>query len=255
MYLDDRGVLYLGTTERYGDFLASTLSQDIQPIVDNSKGLVINALSVRSKNQYRLFLSSGAGIIMTFDGSGDNMKLVGSTTFEYLDASDAAIQAICVGRGEDSAGDEIMFMGSSDGFVYKIDSGNSINGVEMDHSLTIAYTNLNSPAYNKQFYKFLFELDAARNTVINFRPLYDYGLAEIPTGIQESQTITGGGGYWDEDNWDQFVWAAEDFSLMEANVDGVARNIGIEIQASTKYTDQHTLHAGIIHYAFRRLVR
>jgi hypothetical protein len=250
-YLDDRGFVTLRAVQAYGDFNTATYSQVIEPLVTSKKTDVISSIIVKKKTQMRTFFSDGTGIIATFR----DRKLSGFTALSYKNASGTAIPVNCTANGEDANGKEILFFGSTDGFVYQMDSGTSFDGSPVEASFVLVYNNLGSPSYDKQFKKVVLEVDGAAGTTISYNAAYDYASGRSPVGITLQDVLTSGGSFWDISNWNQFTWAQDDVTQLEGNIDGVARNIALQISSSSTYREPHTLYAVTYHYIFRRLVR
>lgn len=251
-YLDDRGITQLSSTDRFGDFLAATLSQLIEPLINQKKPLVIASIINKTKNQYRLFFSDGTGIDMTLNGA----KLTGFTTRAYSNPDDGSVLPInVVVNGEDPAGAEVLFFGSDTGYLYQMDKGVSMDGAAIDASLTLAYNNIKSPSYNKQYKKLTLEVDGSVGTTISYNPLFDYSSGQSPLDITQQQSFDAAGGIWDISVWDAFTWAGEDVSQVEGNISGIGRNIALQIFSSSNSANPHTLYGITYHYKYRRLVR
>ena len=250
-YLDDRGFMSIAAVQAFGDFITATYSQVIEPIIKLKKTLAISSVIVKGKSQLRTFFSDGSGIIATFD---DN-KLAGFTTFAYLNSAGTAIPARCTSNGEASDGTEIMFFGSDDGFVYQIDKGTSFNGSPVAATFALVYNNLGSPAYNKQFKKVVIDADGATGTVLEYNAVYDYSSGKSPTGITLTETLAAAGSLWNQANWNQFSWASDDVTLIEGNLEGVGRNVALQVSSTSTYIEPHTLLGITYHYIKRKLVR
>lgn len=250
-FLDDRGFTKLTAVQAYGDFDSATYSQLIEPLIQAKKELVVSSIIVKSKNQLRTFFSDGTGIIATFN---DN-KLAGFTTSRYLNAAGSTVQAFCTANGEDDNGSEIMFFGSDDGYLYQMDRGTSFDGGPVDATFVLVYNNLGSPSYDKQFKKVTIEADGSTGTVIKYNVLLDYSSGRSPAGITLQETLAAGGSYWNDAIWNAFNWAADDVTQIEGNIDGVGRNISLQISSSGTYVEPHTLYGVTYHYIKRKLVR
>jgi len=141
IYLDDRGITNLAAVNAYGDFAVSTLSKKIKPIIDDQKGSSLSSLRVRKKGQYRLFFTDGSGVYGTFTGN----RLAG---FIRVDLG-KPVYTVC--SAEDASGDEIMFFGSDDGYVYQMDKGTSFDGTAIEGILRLSYYHFDTPTRNKRF--------------------------------------------------------------------------------------------------------
>jgi len=245
MYLDDRGITSLATVQAYGDFQHSTLSQLIQPLIDDKKGLVTASVRVKSKNQYRIFFSDNSGIIITFAG----MKVAGFTRVDY------GIHVACCCSGEDSNGNEVMFFGSDDGYVYQMDSGTSLDGSEVEAFLRLAYYHYDSPTMFKQFRRLQLELIASSNITLNVAVDFGYGDTTIPSEDETALSIDGGGGFWNIANWNEFNWSSQITPIGEVPLHGIGTNMGIFIYSNATYEEPHTLQGATVHYSPRRIRR
>jgi hypothetical protein len=250
-YLDDRGFMSLTAVQAFGDFVSSTYSQVIEPLVKKKKELLVSSIIVRRKTQLRHFFSDGTGISATFNGK----KLSGFNTITYQDALGAPIPVLCTANGERSNGVEILFFGSDNGMVYQMDKGNSIDGDSLNATLALAYNNLGSPSYDKQFKKVLMEAEGIAGTELFYNVLLDYNSGRAKTSITLSRELTASGGYWDGGIWNNFFWGSEDISLIEGSIDGIGRNIALQISSTSVYTDRHLLFSVLYHYITRKTVR
>jgi hypothetical protein len=250
-YLDDRGFMSLEAVQEYGDFADSAYSQIIEPLVTAKKTGAVSSIIVKNKHQLRTFFSDGTGIIATFD----NKALAGFTTVVFQNDSGTSIPVLCTSNGEDSDGAEILFFGSSDGYLYQMDSGTSFDGSAVDATLVLSYANQGLPAWDKNYKKVTIEADGATGTTVLYSANYDYASGREPLGITQSRVIEAGGSYWDTAVWDEFAWASEDITQIEGGLDGSARSISLQISTSSTYTVPHTLYAVTFHYIRRKLVR
>jgi len=244
-YLDDRGVTSLVAVQAFGDFRSSVISHNVERLLESKRELAIASMAWHQKDQYRLFFSDNTGLFFTFNGR----KLFGITKIKYANS------ITCLHHGQDSDGSEYAIFGSSDGYVYKFEEGNSFDDDEVIATLSTAYNHMKRPAYDKRFRKITIEAEASSSTVIFFQPQFNYGSGLISPEPPQSETVEQGGGYWDADNWNEFSWASDTVTLLEGNITGVGRNMSVAISSTAKYDDPHTLYGMIINYSPRRLLR
>jgi hypothetical protein len=250
-YLDDRGFMNLSAVQEFGDFSTATYSQVIEPIVTQKKELAVSSIIVKKKSQVRTFFSDGSAVIATFNGK----KLSGFTTTNYVGSDGNSVPVRCTANGEDASGSEILFFGSDNGFVYQMDKGTSFDGGAVSATFVLAYNHLGSPSYDKQFKKVVIEADGSTGTQINYNVLLDYSSGRAPAGITLTEVLASGGSFWNNANWNAFNWASEDVTRIEGGIDGVGRNIGLQIASSSIYTEPHTLYGITYNYILRKLVR
>lgn len=243
VYLDDKGLTTLSATDAYGDFASNVISRDIQPFIDSMRGYESASIRVRAKNQYRLFYSDGQAVTMTMDGS----KVVGFTRLLFDDP------VVCCCSVENTAGDEELFFGSSDGFVYQMDSGTSLDGGAIEDIIQTHYNHIKSPSVKKRFRKAVVELDAPNNITINVS--LDYGDSDGQTAPNVDVDIDEAGGHWGVDSWDSFVWDGPFVSTGEARFDGSGTSISMTFYHTGIYDQPHTIQGVVIHYDPRGLRR
>lgn len=241
-YLDDRGVTDMQAVQSYGDFKNNTYSRLIAPLLREVKSTVVGSLRVREKNQYRLFFANNTVITFTFEGN----KLAGITTGEY----DHLFSCGC--GVENSSGDEELFFGSDDGYVYHLDKGTSFNGGAVEHYIRPAFNHLGSPEYYKQFFKAVLEITASSAVDLYFTPDFDYSEND---DITQSMAVAVSGGYWGIGVWGTFIWGGQAVDNPEIYFDGQGQNLGCLIYGNSVYDQPHTLHGINLHYQVRGLAR
>ena len=245
MFLDDRGVTTISAVNAYGDFAMNSISKKIRPIIESKKGLSISSVRVRSKGQYRLFFNDGTGVYATFSGN----KIAGYIRVDL----GKVVYAVC--SSEDSSGDEILFFGSDDGYVYQMDKGTSFDGSAVEAMLRFSYYHYDSPTRNKRFRKIQFEMSGDSTISLQFQPDYSFSDPDVPAGRTRNLNIEGSGGYWNIDNWDTFNWSGQIVSTAEENLDGVGTNMGMLILSEATYEQPHILQGVTVHYSPRRIRR
>ena len=250
-YLDDRGMTTLEAVQAYGDFLGSTFSQKIQPLIDTKlkAGTTVTAsVRVRSKDQYRIFFSDGTGIRAKMRGVSPNAT-VEFTRVNY----GITIKSAC--SVEDTAGLEVLLCAGTDGYVYQMDSGTSFDGTAIEAYLRLPFGHFGSPQQIKAFFKAVLEMSAPGAVSLEFTVEYDYGNSDNPRGITLTLDVDAGGGYWGLSTWSAFVWGAQAVGTAEGYLDGSGTNIGMFIRSSSIYESPHTINGVNLHYAMRGRAR
>ena len=67
--------------------------------------------------------------------------------------------------------------------------------------------------------------------------------------------IFGGGGFWDDANWDEFLWDGEVVTSARASLAGTGENIGFLIFNETATAKPWVMQGITLHYDMRRLQR
>jgi len=246
-YLDDRGIRSLDTTQAFGDFRLGTITNDVEPIFAAKKltnVTAVDSVRVRTKDQYRLFWSDGTGLTI----------YLGRKKPEIM-PFDIGKVVHCVCSAENSAGDEIMFFGSDDGFIYELDKGTSFDGSKVEAYIRLPFNSVGSPTLNKRFHKVTLEVDAAATTTLGLTAEFSYADPDQPPSRQQLFSVRGEGGFWNEFLWNQFFWSAPVHGRAEAYVDGEGLNIGVAAISDSTYEKPHILHGMIVNYSPRGINR
>jgi hypothetical protein len=242
---DDRGIMSLTTTLNYGNFDASALTLNIRPFVQQRRNKVTASGVNREKSQYRVFFSDGSGIYATlFNG-----KYMGSMPVEFPDAVN------CMCDGEDPDGSETAFFGSTDGRVYRLDVGTSFDGDEIGASIILTYNFAKSPRILKRWRRASLEVDGTAYAEFSFNYSLAYASTQVPQGVQESYSTNLSASFWDNVNWDNFVWDGRTLAPSEVEVVGTGENIAVQIACNSDYYSPFTINSVILHYSMRRGLR
>lgn len=247
MYLDDQGIRSLSAAQVYGDFRMGSITQLVAPLLRRKRAAniqVVASIRSRARDQYRVFFSDGSGLCIYF-----GRKAPECMPFDY------GVVVTSCWAGEDDNGNEILFIGDSDGLVYQLESGTSFDGTAVNAYIRLAFNNIGTPQQNKRFQSAALEVDAAPNTELGLTAEYSYGDPDQPAGQEQRFAVSGSGGIWDEAFWDQFYWSSPIFGLARADIDGFGRNISIAIASSEAYREPHTLTGMTLFFNYRGLAR
>ena len=247
IYMDDRGLRSLETTQAFGDFKLGTLTRLVEPVFKAKKKAGIDALAsvrVRAKDQYRLFWADGTGLTVYLGrGKPEIMEFnLGKAVH-------------CIASGEDSDGNEIIVFGSTDGYLYQLDAGTSFDGSSITAYVRLPFNHVGSPTRHKHWRQVTLEMDAAVNTSINILADFGSGDPEATTAAEESFDVTSGAGYWNLDNWNEFKWSASAAGSALLHIDGEGTNMSVSFLSDKIYEAPHTLSGITLHFSELRLQR
>lgn len=136
-YADNRGISNLETSDRFGDFAISRLSDPVRTWLRDriqqvrSLGVLdtkpIASVPVRNKSQYRLYFADGYYLTMYFRPDG-----VAETTFGHYDTEtfSTAYVPTFIDSSVLSTGRERIIMGTSDGSLWIVDGANVLQTPE-----------------------------------------------------------------------------------------------------------------------------
>lgn len=243
--LDDRGVMSLGTTLNFGNFLPASLTMNLRPFIEQRITLASASSVNREKGQYRVFFSDATAVYLT----AVNGKLLGSMPIQFAEP------VLCCVEGEDFNGRPVAFFGSNNGYVYQMDVGTSFDGEAIPASINLIYNSMKSPRILKRFRKASVELAGDYWAEIQFGYDLGYRNNQIPQGLDATYDVDMRSSYWDSMIWDNFVWDGSDITPSEIEIEGVAENIGIRISSNSDTVQPFTVNTIIVHYTLRRGIR
>ena len=243
--MDDRGVISLTATLNFGNFDSATLTNMIRPFIADHRTLVSCSSLDRSKSQYRLFFSDGAGLYITVV----NVQSVGCMPVRF------PIYANCAWEGTLSTGQLVKFMGGSDGHVHKLDSGSSFDGSNINAFITLNWDSVGNPRILKRFRKASIECSGGSYAEINFGYALGYSNAAISQPATLGYPTPFSPTYWNAFTWNNFYWGGRTLYPTECEMMGTAENCQITIGSDSAEYMAHAVNSMIIHYTPRRGLR
>ena len=243
--LDDRGIMSLGTSLNFSNFLPASLTMNLRPFLQQRLALAVGSTVNRERGQYRVFFSDGTALFMTVV----NGKLLGTMPIQFQHT------VSCVTEGEDLNGAVTSFFGSTNGYVYELDKGTSFDGEVIPANLTLVYNSIGTPRVRKRFRKASIETTGDAYAELQFSTDLGYRSAEIdqPNDANYSNDLRSA--YWDSLIWDQFVYDGSDISPTEIEVTGTAENLAIRLSSTSAIFKQFTVNSVLLHYTPRRGLR
>jgi hypothetical protein len=190
LFLGPDGVRYLGGTDAFGDFalqLASRpITEEFNPFVQNTKEY--SSVVIRKKNQYRIFRYE----------SGLDQNALGYVGMQKADqtgqgfewGSLKGINAYVASSTYVNEAEVVVFANHS-GFVYRMESGNSFDGVAIPARLYTPYISVNDPNIRKTLFKISAFYDPEGPIEGRITPRYDFN---APGRVQPKFIPFSGGG-------------------------------------------------------------
>jgi len=243
--LDDRGIMSLGTSLNFGNFVPASLSMTIPRFINTHRQLSVGSTVNRDKGQYRVFFSDGTGLYMTIL----NGRVLGTMPVEFADAINCCIDS------ESPNGGTVQFFGSTNGYVYQMDMGTSFDGTAIASNINLVYNSIKSPRILKRYRKASVELTGDSYAEIQFGYDLGYRTLALTQAADASYQNDLRSNYWDEMIWDNFVWDGADTSPSEIEVTGTAENMAIRISTVSDLFEPFTVNNIIVHYTQRRGLR
>ena len=246
-FLDDRGLTSIYTVQYFGDFQSNVTSDKIDPLIQAKKDNTTTSVKVRGKNQYRLFFDDKTGIVMTYL----NRKNVGIMPFTLKH------QISCVCSVEDVSGFEVVYGGFTDGYIRKIDSGTSFDGLSVPAFIRTAYYNYDSPGTKKRFRELNLEINADTATTLNVFPDYDYGGTYSPKSspVSNAYPVTVTADDWNENDISNSDTGVTVVASERLKINGIGTNMGVIIKNESIYDKPITLQGAVVYYTPRGVRR
>jgi hypothetical protein len=243
--LDDRGVIELSRVQAFGNFENATVSRKITPLLTRLRASIVASTVSRANNVYRLIASDGRGLSMTLQ-EGD---VIGFTEF------DIERGVSCASNQEDETGAERSYIGSTDGFVYEWDVGQSYDGDEIERWLQPVNHFLESPTTLKRFYRaFIDTVLDGRATILIYAELAS-GSAAKQTTLTQTKALTGLESAWDIGLWDEAVFDAKVSTGADIDLTGSGDSISLIFYNKSATDDPLILKDVVYHYKPRRMLR
>jgi len=208
LYLGPDGVRWLSATERIGDFglerASSKIQSRVSAIIRSNPRYASNV--IRGKNQYRLYTyipgvaaSISEGLIATkFSDQGATdiswARIIGMKVY-HADSKqfpDREVSVFC----------------SDTNYVYRMEFGNSFDGLAINAVFETPYMPINDPRVRKTVYKHTLYLKTSGSFNFQVNVRFDYnpsGSIQPPAFVLQSETGTG---VWGQSTWGQFSYSA-----------------------------------------------
>jgi hypothetical protein len=231
VFTDNRGVFDLSSAQVFGDFEDVALSAKVKPLVIKKALTLKTAVLVRELSQVRLIFGDKTAITATFSEG----KVVGWIPQTY------AHQFVCAVSGEDASGNEVIYAGGDDGFVYQLNRGPNFDGTMIESLATPPYFDYASPFTEKHFHALQVQCDAPRAFNLVLFTEFDYGSSQ--SGRYDPMVVRGSGGLWDEALWNEFFWDGAVVSTPIAELDGWGLNMSPSFYHKDDVDKSFTLQA------------
>ena len=267
--LDDLGVTSVARSDQFGDFINATVSQQIQPLIIAQRPNFNDSTIVRESNQFRMYFNDSSCIVM-YVPAGSQAESRRSLTRKQRESEfgflSYPIPVKQIYNTDDDTGKERTYFVTDDatnlGFVYEDQIGKNFDGATIESYVRTAFNQVGSPAYRKRFRRADLELNTTQQLTLQFASDLTYGSSEVSSGLTNlittdiaEITVFGGGGFWDDTNWDEFLWDGQAISTARANLSGTGENIGFLIFNDTAKAEAWTMQGITLHYDLRRLQR
>lgn len=244
-FMSDLGIVNLQTTQAFGNFTQSALSQQMNPFVLQERSRILSSCIVRGKSQYRLFFNDGFALYLSFI----NGKIIG------LMPQNLGVQVSTICSLKTNNNEELMFFGDDQGMVYQLDKGPNFDGASISAYLFLAFANFKSPRFKKRWRRAALELNGTG--YFEYLASYDLGWGSVDIGVTPGQMLGASlkPSLWDQFIWDQFFWDGRSEGPTVFPLDGSSENIGLRIVSEGDSFEPFTVASVTYHFSMRRQLR
>ena len=251
IYLDNRGVRSMSTTDQWGNWVIGTMTSDVQPWLDLQRESRATSRLVRCEFGRAISIvcgsSPGSGSSST---SGAASRKSASSTTASDENGVKIIPRVSV-SAEDSDRIERIHFGAANGFVYEAERGRSFDGRAIDAFARLPLNHTGMPTQQKRFIRADLHCSVpSGQATISLSAIYHDGL--VPEQGLADAEIFGGGGFWDESLYDEFVWNAPLNGFHSYELSGVGRNASLILLSNQAKEGAWTLNGISLHYSPRR---
>lgn len=244
VFLDARGLRTLDATPAYGDFTATTRGWAVQHWLRERSAGVRCSLLAAEKSQYRLFFA--AGVCLT-------AGLADSKRFSFLPQR-LPVAVACAWRGEID-GEEYLLVGADDGFVYRLDVGDSFDGADITAVMRLPFNHAKSPDYRKRWRAAVVEGSAAEDRQLAVGWEVAYGSADYPPVSARELALHAGGGILGDAELGAFTLGGGLNEGVPVKLTGSGTNLALIVSATRNGEAAATLTGVRLQFDVRRRQR
>lgn len=236
IYLAPDGLRLLSATDRIGDLAldiaSSTITKDSNTFIDNATSFA--SVLVRGKSQYRIFsyiaaeqASVAKGLIATKMVSQGASGISWSTT--------QGIKAFIADSAYSGSQETVMFA-NNDGYIYKLETGNSFDGSDIEAIYESPFMPITDPQVRKTFYKMVLYTEPTGDMSLDVNLKYDFDVANDTAVIQPntvSITSTGTAVFQygaSDAKYDTATYGGQLDSVYQENVIGSGKTVALRIE-------------------------
>lgn len=244
-FLGGQGVQIVSAVQEYGNLASSSVSFNIQDLINDQRDQTCVSCVVRSRNQYRVFWADGRVLVMLSSGG----SVGGFTVLDY------PFSPTCVTSEEDSNGVERILVGGDDGMVYELNRGSSFDGATITARFTTVFNHSKSPRALKRYRRLAIEMTAELYSPITIQATLSYGDASTRAPLNTTLGVSGGGGLWDQGTWDEIFYDSQIITQPTVRLTGTGANIAFSFSQDSSVDQGHVIQGLIVHHSMRRNLR
>lgn len=194
IFLGPDGFRNVAGTARIDDVDISTVSNSIQPAIEDFvSGLhnyVVSSVVIREKSQYRLFYIDTAGTGKGFIGTL-KADINGQLGLQWSEVDSYPVYSIA--SHYNNNGNEVVYHGGKDGYIFLHDSGNSFNGAAITATYKSPDMHLGDLGMRKTLHYMNVSVENEGAASITVSVNFDFSSTRVVQPAPFSITLTAGG--------------------------------------------------------------
>lgn len=248
-FLDTKGVTQLISSQAFGGFELSVLTQPVQRFIDSKRGLEKATSIIRGENYYKIFYSDGTGLTCQIvpNSTAYAVRFGAIMPFDYSPRSFNTVDSVI-----DTAGIERTFASGDDGFVYELGVGTSFDGDPISAHFLTVFNHLKSPRLRKRYHRTIFQFREVQTATISVGYDLSFGSIDAEPGDPTGVSVASGGDIWDVFTWGAFTWDASYAQEITVDTRGRGESLALIIASETDEDEPYTVQTAITHYSTGR---
>lgn len=259
--LDDLGITSVARSDQYGDFISATVSKQVQPLVNTLRENFNDSTIVRESNQCRFYFNDNSCLVMYVPAGTQTESRQATTepTMAQYGFLQYDIPVKYIYNTDDNTGKERTYFVTDDsslqGYVFEDQIGRNFDGAVITSFVRTVFNQVNSPPMRKKFRRADLEVSTNSRLAIRVLSELDYSASDTPSNVFDIENILGGGGFFDNDDWDEFFWDGQTVASGRVDLRGTGENISFQIYNESAKAEPWSIQSLIVHYDLRRLQR
>lgn len=236
LYLGPDGVRFLSATDRNDDFALQRASENIQKLITDSTSIegTWSSLVIRKKAQYRLF--------KTPQSSSENPRGFLATRFVDQSATGiawASIEGIPVSCSDSKQypEEEIIIFANTDDYLYKMESGFSFDGEDIQCRYRSPDWPVTDPRVRKTWYKLTSYIETNADLEITAQIILDNNKADVlqPPPVTISTNTSGTYYFWGFPDaiWNAFIYSDSVDNVFTSNLVGSSYTVSVNLSETS----------------------
>lgn len=242
IFLGPDGFRNIGGTSRIEDVDLSALSNPIQPLTENiAEGISaysVTSTVIREKSQYRMFYLDSSGNGGGFCGVLKRNEQ-GGVSMQWSELTGLPVN--CINSYYDADGEEIIYHGGDNGYVYLHDSGNSFDGSNIIAIYKTPDMHLGDLGLRKTMHYMNISIENEGAASISVDVNFDFGSTRITQPSPFTVSISGGGARYGTAVYGVSTYGIADSPLERIPLQGSGHSVSYTF-SSTDSNPPYTIH-------------